>query len=341
MRGQEHAPDILEPSQSPHELHEFGLRQVSRIERLMETTITNCAFVGSLAQFRMHLNTRDACRHLYFDTQDQALQKYEEMAEDVRSRLAPLFPDHGRRVNAASSCLVRGVETDKPSHHLKAQILKEESLRLLSFEPSTLSRNKEFMEGWVLYIQSLGQEIGVFRDPFEYFGSLELELMNAVWFTVDTFMHDKSWDSNQCFEYAASKLDMPSSQIMERIHHIKIHPGDACCGKLGQLKLKQLRIVAQETFGDDLVRLKTFHAVVLGSGIVSLDIVESNVQRWIRGETELARLNEKSRLLEHQPRTLVQDSVKLKKGKFSYRVICSAALAAVFLLLCKNLLNEF
>ncbi|KAI9334883.1 hypothetical protein BDR26DRAFT_866315, partial [Obelidium mucronatum] len=228
---------------SAEEWHQLGLSEVSRIEKLLEEAKRNCGYIGSLVEFRRDLLDKQKYPHLYFPFQ---------------SNFPPL--------NARVEPVPKGLELQKP---------------IGSYYPGTKTI-EPYLDGWALYSEFLGEELGIYTDPFEIFGRLEMEMLRAIRLVVDTGLHSKGWSINQCVEYMTPKLAMTRDGIITEVNRYTVYIGQALSYKAGELKIKQLRRFAEQELGpDDRFSLAEFHSVVLESGALPLGMLETVVCEWV------------------------------------------------------------
>jgi uncharacterized protein (DUF885 family) len=300
---------------TPDQIHEIGLKEVSRIRGEMMKVIAKTDFKGSFDEFLTYLRTDPKFR--YTDPKE-LLQAYEAMAKRVDPKLPQYFgklprmpygvrpiaeqvaPDtttayyqgpamDGRRAGFYYVNLYKPEERPKyeipvltiheavPGHHLQislAQELGELPKFRRDFEATA------FVEGWGLYSESLGEEMGFYEDPYDKFGQLTYEMWRAVRLVVDTGLHHKHWTRQQAIDYFKANAAKSELDIINEIDRYIGNPGQALAYKIGELKIKQLRGEATAQLGEQF-DIRAFHDVVLGSGAIPLDVLEANVRRWI------------------------------------------------------------
>ena len=300
---------------TPDEIHEIGLKEVARIRGEMLKVIARTDFKGSFDEFLAYLRTDQKFR--YTDPKE-LLHAYEAMAKRVDPKLPQYFgklprmpygvrqiaeqiaPDtttayyqgpamDGKRAGYYYVNLYQPEERPKyeipvltiheavPGHHLQialAQELGELPKFRRDFEATA------FVEGWALYSESLGEEMGFYDDPYDKFGQLTYEMWRAVRLVVDTGLHHKRWTRQQAIDYFMANAAKTELDIINEIDRYIGNPGQALAYKIGELKIKQLRGEATARLGDKF-DIRAFHDVVLGSGAIPLDVLEANVHRWI------------------------------------------------------------
>jgi prolyl oligopeptidase len=164
-----------------------------------------------------------------------------------------------------------------PGHHLQISIGQE-----LENVPNFRKHGfyTAFGEGWGLYSESLGEEMGFYQDPYSKFGQLTYEMWRAIRLVVDTGMHAFGWDRQKAIDYFIENSAKTENDIVVEIDRYIVDPGQALAYKIGELKIKELRQYAKEQLGDQF-DIRAFHDVVLGSGALPLSILEQNVKAWV------------------------------------------------------------
>ena len=308
---------------TPEEIHKIGLAEVDRIGKEMEEVMRKTGWTGDLAGFLQFLRTDPK---FYAKTPDELLMRASWIAkridgklpsefktiprlpytvEPVPAEIAPKYTS-GRYVGPPEGSTQPGiywVNTYKveirplynltamtlheavPGHHL--QIARSRELgQLPNFR--RYSYISAFGEGWGLYCEWLGKEMGMYDDdPYSDFGRLAWEMWRACRLVIDTGIHSMGWTRQQAIDYLASHAALPLQEVQTEVDRYISWPGQALAYKLGELKIKELRGRAEKALGTHFDR-REFHDVVLGSGAVPLGVLESNVDQWIAKQTKVA-----------------------------------------------------
>jgi uncharacterized protein (DUF885 family) len=300
---------------TPDEIHQIGLNEVARIHEEMRGVMQQVGFDGDLKDFFDFLNTDD---QFYFDEPEQLIQGYRDMSdyiEGLAPKLFSVFPKTGfevRRVepyrekSASGGSYSSGTpDGSRPgvfyanAYDIKARpIWAMESLFLHEAIPGhhfqiSIQREAEalpdfrrfggytaFSEGWGLYAESLGKEMGVYTDPYQYFGALNAELWRALRLVVDTGLHAKGWSRQDVLDYMYANSAVKEARAVSEAERFMAIPGQALAYKIGQLKIRELRDRAEEKLGDNF-DVRAFHSVILVDGALPLSLLEQKVDRWI------------------------------------------------------------
>jgi uncharacterized protein (DUF885 family) len=164
-----------------------------------------------------------------------------------------------------------------PGHHFQISLQREQKdlPRFRRFSSYTA-----YSEGWGLYAESLGRELGLYEDPYQYFGMLEAELWRSIRLVVDTGLHSKGWTREQVLEYMDAMSSTAEARAVSEAERYIAIPGQALAYKIGQLKIRELRSRAERELGGDF-DVRRFHTAVLGDGPLPLDVLEAKLTRWI------------------------------------------------------------
>jgi uncharacterized protein (DUF885 family) len=300
---------------TPEQIHDIGLAEVARIHGEMDRVRERVGFRGTLPEFLRHLQTDpqfrytsreemladyraakariDASTDRLFDIRPKA--DYEiRPVEPFRERSAaggsymPASPDGSRpgvfylntydpqgrpRYGMESLLLHEG----SPGHHFQISVQRElEHLpRLRRFGGFTA-----YSEGWGLYAESLGTELGLYTDPYQYYGALSGELWRAIRLVLDTGIHAKGWTREQAIDYARQNSSQSETTIVSEVERFMAIPGQALAYKIGQMKISELRARAEAELGPRF-DVKAFHRAVLADGALPLNVLEAKIDRWI------------------------------------------------------------
>ena len=300
---------------TPAEIHDIGLAEVQRIHGEMQKVMEEVGFKGDLKAFFKFMTTD---KQFEFSSEEKLLEFYNGLRAKVEAgvpamfSLTPKAPFEIRPVEAFRAASAAGGSYMTPSedgsrpgifyvntHDLPSRkVWDAESLFLHEAIPGhhfQLALQQEltglpkfrrfggetaFAEGWGLYAESLGKELGVYKDPYQYFGRLQNELWRAIRLVVDTGLHSKNWTREQVIEYMlTNSASTETDAVAEAERYIAI-PGQALAYKIGELKIQELRKRATAELGDKF-DIREFHAEVLKDGSVPLFALEAKIDRWI------------------------------------------------------------
>ena len=303
---------------SPQQIHEIGLSEVKRIRAEMDIIIESTGFDGSFAEFLDFLRTDP---QFYHTTAEGLMSEYRDIAKRADPELTKVFgilprtpygvievPDYAAKSTTTayyqSGSLKAGrpgyyfantyepetrprwemealtLHEAVPGHHLQISIQQElEGLPWFRQRPSYTA----FVEGWGLYSESLGEEMGFYKDPYSKFGQLTYEMWRAIRLVVDTGMHYLGWSRQQAIDFFKANAGKSEHDIVVEIDRYIVWPGQALAYKIGELKIKELRAYAEEQLGEDF-DIRAFHDEVLGKGAVPLSILDANVRSWVQAQ---------------------------------------------------------
>ncbi|MFS2006023.1 DUF885 domain-containing protein [Duganella sp. CT11-25] len=303
-------------SLKPDEIHAIGLKEVARIQAQFEVLGPKLGYTGPAAGLPVWVAAQP--KFYPFKTEDEVQAVYHKLNDVLDTKLPLMFTllpkakldlrlepelsratasDHytapagdGSRpgvfwsvVNDPAKYGSTGMTTlflheGKPGHHFHIALMQE--LNLPNFRK--FGGNNAFTEGWALYSETLGKEMGLFDDPAQYFGHLNDELLRATRLVVDTGMHAQGWTREQSIQYMRDTLGYDAVAKSETERYMA-WPGQALGYKIGSLKIVELRERAAKALGDKF-SLPKFHAVVLGDGTLPLALLEEKVDRWIASQ---------------------------------------------------------
>ncbi len=300
---------------TPQQIHEIGLSEVKRIRAEMDKVIAAAGFKGSFHDFTEFLRTDP---RFYYDEPEDLVNGYRIIAKKIDPELAHLFgklprlpygvcvipefkapsqttayyqpgaPSAGRpgcyfvntfNLHARPKWEMEALSLHEavPGHHLQISLAQEmedapEFRRHVGYSA--------FVEGWALYSESLGEELGLYKDPYSKFGQLSYEMWRAVRLVVDTGMHAMGWTREQAIQFFKDNTGKTDQDITVEVDRYIVWPGQALAYKLGQLKIRELRAEAEKRLGAKFDERK-FHDAVLENGAVPLNVLEAHMKRWM------------------------------------------------------------
>ena len=300
---------------TPAEIHELGLKEVARIRTEMEKVKAQVGFKGTIKEFFDHVRNRKEL--MPFKKPEEVIANFEKINETIKPNVDKLFslqpktPFRVKRTEAfrektASAEYVQGsadgtrpgtfyvpipdvttynyygdedlfLHEAIPGHHFQIS-LQQENAALPDFRKYNWFG--AYGEGWALYCESLGKELGLYTDPYQYFGMLGNEIHRAIRLVVDTGMHSKGWTREQAIQYSLENEAESEASIIAEIERYMAYSGQALSYKIGQLKILELRQRAQDKMKDKF-DIKVFHQKVLESGVMPLALLEKKINNWI------------------------------------------------------------
>lgn len=303
---------------TPAEIHEIGLREVASIHEEMRQVMAEVEFEGELGEFFEYAKTEPS---FFYDEPEQLIEGYRAMSDHVQSlapKLFETFPrsqfevravEAFREASAANGSYQSGTPDGSrpgiffantynvgtrpkwemeslflheaiPGHHYQISLQRE-----LEDLPSIrrFGGYTAFVEGWGLYAESIGAELGLYTDPYQYFGALNAELWRAIRLVVDTGLHSMGWTREDVLAYMfENSASGEASAVSEAERYIAI-PSQALAYKIGELKIRELRTRAETALGGDF-DVREFHTQVLMDGALPLSLLEAKIDAWIESK---------------------------------------------------------
>jgi uncharacterized protein (DUF885 family) len=301
---------------SADEIHNLGLSEVSRISDEMRKIKNQVGFKGSLKEFFNYVRLNKDL--MPFTNSDEVIKNFNLIHDKMKPQINNLFDLKPKtkfevrrtekfRENSASAEYSPGsldgtrpgvfytpipdatkynTYTDEslflheaiPGHHYQISLTQENSL-LPKFRKTLWYSG--YGEGWALYCESLGKELGLYDDPYQYFGMLGAEMHRAIRLVVDTGIHSKGWTREKAIQYSLDNEADSEVSIISEIERYMAMPGQALSYKIGQLKIKELREVSENKLGNKF-KISEFHNKILESGCIPLDLLENKIHNWIK-----------------------------------------------------------
>jgi uncharacterized protein (DUF885 family) len=302
----------------PEQVHDIGLAEVARIHREMETVMRQVGWTRDLKSFMQHMQMSPQFRYA---TREEMLADYRaaqaridastDRLFDVKPRanyeIRPVEPFRERSFSGGSYTAASpdgsrpgvfylntydpgsrpryGMESlliheGSPGHHFQISIQRElEHLpRIRRFGGFTA-----YAEGWGLYAETLGRDLGLYQDPYQYFGYLSSELWRAIRLVLDTGIHAKGWTHEQAIAYAQQNSANSLTSTQAEVERFSAIPGQGLAYKIGQMKITELRERARAALGPRF-DIKAFHRAILESGALPLDVLDAKINRWIAAQ---------------------------------------------------------
>ncbi len=297
------------------EIHQLGLNEVARISSEMEKIKTQVGFTGTLKEFFNDVRTNK--KLMPFTDPQQVIANFNSIHERMKPQIEKLFdvkPKTGFEVRRTEAFREKSASAEYnagskdgsrpgifytpipdvtkynthqdetlflheaiPGHHYQIS-LTQESTELPEFRKTLWYSG--YGEGWALYSESLGKELGLYDDPYQYFGTLAAEMHRAIRLVVDTGLHSKGWTREQAIQYSLDNESESETDITREIERYMANPGQALSYKIGQLKIRELREKAKQELGDKF-DIRQYHNQVLETGCVPLALLENKINNWI------------------------------------------------------------
>ncbi|CAG5118271.1 unnamed protein product, partial [Candidula unifasciata] len=299
------------------EVFELGVKEVARIEKKIKEVMSSVGFLGDLKSFFKHIET---IPQFYNHTKNQILEKYRTILEvDILPRLDILFYNltispitvvpvdrdgpwgsYGLSMfyvnlkepmkRSTFTMMPLTLHEAYPGHHFQDFYSQHFDIPLYRAQPMNgrlysvpfhFPVYSAYAEGWALYSEYLGHELGLYQDPYELFGRYVSEIFRACRLVVDTGIHAFGWSRERAIEFLSGYSDFPLSQIAAEVDRYITAPGQACSYKVGEMKIKNIRAKAEKALGP-LFDVKEFHHQILKTGFVPLDVLEEVVDEWVQ-----------------------------------------------------------
>jgi uncharacterized protein (DUF885 family) len=300
---------------TPEQIHELGLKEVERITAEMEKVRHEVGFKGTLHQFFEHMRS---AKQFQPKSRDSLTQDYYRIGRTVEAKIPTYFStvpkaslvikpyDPFREKFEAGGSYEQGtpdgsrpgtfyfnaydlpsrstwgettlfLHEGEPGHHFQIS-LAQENEALPAF--MRFGGNTAYVEGWALYAETLGYDMGLYRDPYQRFGTLNDEMLRAMRLVVDTGIHSKGWTRDQAIKYMLDHSGMGRTDATAEVERYIAIPSQATAYKVGALTIQRLRDKAKAELGDRF-DIREFHAQVLNTGALPLQILEQKIDRWI------------------------------------------------------------
>ena len=308
---------------APAEIHALGLSEVARIRAEMDKVRQKVGFAGDLQALFAHVRTDP---QFYCKTPAELLQRFAAIEARIWTGIPRLFHDRPKAPFKVAALPTLGDQRGTgyyrpgpadgtspgilffnmamldtrpiptletltlhegiPGHHFQITLARENTALPPLLRYGSLTA---YAEGWGLYAESLGPELGMFTDPWQWFGHLDMEMLRAARLVVDTGIHAQGWSRQQAIDYMLGNTSMAPRDVAVEIDRYISFPGQACAYKIGELTLQRLRRTSQATLGARF-DVRDFHDQVLSTGALPMDVLEAKIAAWLaRGSSGPAR----------------------------------------------------
>ena len=296
------------------QIHRLGLSEVARIRKEMDAVVASTGFKGSFAEFLEYLRTDP---RFFWERPEDMVAGYRDIVKRIDPELIKLFgrlprlpygvKPMGDEANMAPSALYENgslaagrpgwmqintfdleappkwameslaAHEAVPGHHLQYALVEE-----LEALPAWRQWDvyPVFSEGWALYAETIGGELGLYKDPYSKFGQLNAEMWRAIRLVLDTGLHAYGWTRQQAIDYCRANSARTDREIVNEVDRYIAHPGGVTAYKIGELKIRELRRYAEKELGPAF-DVRAFHDRVLGSGQLPLDLLQKSIEEWV------------------------------------------------------------
>lgn len=300
---------------SADQIHDLGVHEVERIHQDMAKIQLQLGIKGDLSALFAHMKTDPS---MYFTSAQDTLKAYRDIKQRIADKLPALFavmpkndyeireveafraesmssaeyipgsPDgsrlgifyvntHDLHLQPRYGVTTLSLHEAAPGHHFQISLAME-TQGLPKYRQ--FGGNNAYVEGWALYAESLGYEMGLYEDPIQRYGTLSDELLRAMRLVVDTGLHAQGWTREQAIDYMKANSSVPDTDIVSEVERYMALPGQALSYKLGQIRIRQLRTEAEAALAERF-DVKAFHREVLSVGAVPMSVLQSHIHRWM------------------------------------------------------------
>jgi len=303
---------------TPDEIFELGEKEVARIKGEMEKVKEQVEFEGSLQEFFTYVYSNP--QFFPFKQDQEVIEAFTAIEGKMQSKLKELFglmpktpfevrqTEEFREASASAEYMQGSADGSRPGvfyvpvidptafnnfqmedlflheaipgHHYQISI-QQELQGIPDFR--RFLWNGAYVEGWALYSESLGKELGLYEDPYQYFGKLGAEMHRAIRLVVDVGMHTKGWTREKAIQYSLENEAISEEEAIAEIERYMVWPGQALSYKIGELKILELRERAKTTLGEKF-DIKAFHNQILSDGALPLTLLDRKIDQWIESQ---------------------------------------------------------
>ena len=297
------------------EIHQLGLNEVARISKEMKEVMEEVGYKGDLKSFFDHVRKKKEL--MPYTKPEEVIAHFEEIHETIKPNISKLFnvtpktefeilrTEAFRERSTSAQYNPGSLDGDRPgifyvpipdassyNTYSDESLFIHEAIPGHHYQVSLTQENEDlpdfrktlwysgYGEGWALYAETLGRDLGLYTDPYQYFGTLSAEMHRAVRLVVDTGLHSKGWTREEAIQYSIENEAEPKETIVREIERYMANPGQALSYKIGQLKIMELRDRAEEQMGDNF-DIREYHKQVLETGCVPLQLLENKIDNWI------------------------------------------------------------